>query len=88
MENQTCKQCRYFRQHYVLNSQMCVAVDCGHCVYPRIKHRRAEKQACDHFAEREMPEEYPDRDKVIHFLTTEFLQHVMRLELPPEIIDP
>ena len=49
---------------------------------------RAEKQACKHFTEREAPQELPDRSKVTHFLTTEFLEHVMSYELPPEIIDP
>ena len=88
MEEKICRHCKHFHQHYVINTQMCIAINCGHCVYPRIKHMRAEKQACKHFTEREAPQELPDRSKVTHFLTTEFLEHVMSYELPPEIIDP
>ena len=87
MEEKICKQCEHFHQHYVIDKQTCIAINCGHCVFPRIKHMRAGKEACKHFAEREVPLELPDRRKVAHFLTTEFLEHVMSFELPPEVID-
>ena len=87
MEERICKQCKHFRQHFVLDSQVCVAINCGHCVYPQIKHRQAKRKACEYFAEREVPLNYPDRAEVLHFLTTELLRYVLTLELPPEIVD-
>lgn len=40
MEENICRQCRHFRQHYVLDDQTCTAICCGHCVFPRLKNRR------------------------------------------------
>lgn len=85
MECQTCKDCTHFFQHYVLDEQSCTAVNCGHCKYPRLKNRAPHTPACEHFALREAPAPYPDRDAVTHFLTTEVLQYILRLELPPDV---
>ena len=85
METPICQTCKYFTQHYYLDEQYCSELECGHCVYPRLKHRNPSAPACKHYAEREKPPRLPDRKDVIHFLTTEFLQHILTMKLPPEI---
>ncbi|MBQ8835337.1 MAG: hypothetical protein IJ001_10535 [Oscillospiraceae bacterium] len=87
MECQTCESCVHFRQHYVVDEQRCMAVNCGHCVYPGLKHRRAYAKACRHFEERREPLSLPDRRQVIEFLTTDMLQHILELELPYEVVE-
>ena len=45
MENDTrCANCRHYMRHYVFmpESNGYIPVDCGHCMYPRIKYRRPE----------------------------------------------
>lgn len=50
MSEPTCKDCQYFRQHYVLFlDDRFTAVPCGHCVYPRLKHRKPDTFACVNF---------------------------------------
>ena len=80
----TCKNCIHFHPHYVLDKYSCAAVPCGHCAHPRLKHRRPEDKACTHFKAGTRP--LPDREKVVHYLTAEFLQHITTLALPPEEI--
>ena len=50
MEDPQCKDCKHFRQHYVhfLETRLS-PIPCGHCVYPRLKHRRPDTPACVHF---------------------------------------
>ena len=50
MEEPTCKDCKHFRQHYVyfLDTEF-RSVPCGHCVFPRLKHRKTDTPACCHF---------------------------------------
>ena len=59
MEPYLCKDCSHFRQHYILDASSCTAIDCGHCVYPRLKHRRAHAPACSSFALRDTPPPLP-----------------------------
>ena len=82
----TCENCAHFEQHYYLDAQYCGALDCGHCIRGRTKHRKASASACAHFQEREHPPRLPDRNGVIHFLTTKILQRLMEMELPPEVL--
>lgn len=85
MEQSICKNCIHFRQHYILDKHSCTAVSCGHCVQPRLKHRRPEDKACAHY--KAGTPSLPDREQVVHFLTTEFLQYITSLVLPPEDIN-
>ena len=84
MESQICKNCEFFLQHYILDEQRCTPINCGHCRYPRLKHREPGHRACSNFKLRNLPAAVPDRDRVLRFLTTEFLQYVLSLDLPPE----
>ena len=85
MSEPTCKECSHFHQHYALDQYRAYALACGHCSFPGLKHRQPNKGACKHFAKRSKPPELPDREEVIHFLTKEILQHILDLEIPPEL---
>lgn len=80
-----CKDCTHYRQHHVLDEQSCTAVDCGHCIYPRQKHRKPDARACSYYELRMNPAAMPDRERVVQFLTEEMLQYILSLNLPPEM---
>ena len=83
----TCSMCEHFHQHHYLSGNQAVAVDCGHCVQARMKHRKASARVCADFCERTKPSPAPDRASTIRYLTTEVLERIMALELPPEIVN-
>ena len=85
METACCKECEHFHRHYVLDTQSCTSINCGHCSYPRIKHRAPDHAACRHFCPRKDPVPLPSRERVLYFLTEEVLRHILSLQLPPEI---
>lgn len=61
MESKTCRDCRYFHQHYVwLQDGWYMAAACGHCSQNRLKHRRPYKPACEAFEEN-IPREKPPK---------------------------
>ena len=51
-----CKDCFYFRQHYVKRDDIFLEAGCGHCKYPRLKSRRPETPACGNFKPKETDE--------------------------------
>ena len=83
MPHFSCKDCRHFRQHYVLGESVATAVNCGHCVTARHKHRAADADACPNFQRGSRA--LPDRDGVVRFLTTSLLEYILSLPLPPDI---
>ena len=52
MKEAYCKDCIHFRQHYIRFGYRYDVVSCGHCVYPRLKHRKPNNDACSHFRPR------------------------------------
>ena len=51
-QEKTCGTCLHFRRHYVkLTDHIYNAIDCGHCVCPRLKPRRADTVACWRYEE-------------------------------------
>jgi len=56
-EIKTCKNCKYFVQHYVIHKRMHLArTNCGHCRYPRISVNSplkylSENACCKHWEE-------------------------------------
>ncbi|MCL2883966.1 MAG: hypothetical protein FWF49_00585 [Oscillospiraceae bacterium] len=52
MSPKICGGCAHFRQHYVKFGYRYNDIDCGHCVFPRLKHRDATAAACEYFKER------------------------------------
>ena len=84
MQQLTCLSCRHFRRHYVLDDSSAMPTTCGHCVAVRLKHRRIDTLACAHFQPRE-DAPLPDREKILHYLSTEMLDYIRSLPLPPKI---
>ena len=84
MDSQICKNCVYFRQHYTISDEHYSELHCGHCTYPRMKHRKPDAKACEHFEQRGEPLSKPNRRDVVHFLNTRMLEYIMGLPLPPE----
>ena len=41
-----CQECMHYRRHYVKIGREFYEIHDGHCVYPRMKRRRAEDDAC------------------------------------------
>lgn len=46
-----CENCKHFRRHYALDRDYCyfLALDYGHCVYPKLKKRDADIKACQYW---------------------------------------
>ena len=44
-----CRKCKHFRQHYVYYDRGYHWAYAGHCVYPRLKVRKPDEKACEHF---------------------------------------
>ena len=83
MKGPSCRDCTYFYQHYIIDTNRATPVNCGHCRYPRLKHRKADTPACGYFVRRE-GDDLPDRAEVIQFLTTDVLRQLLELSLPLE----
>lgn len=47
---QVCCNCEYYCQHYCLLNGTFQAINCGHCIFPRIK-ARCPDQTCEHWKE-------------------------------------
>lgn len=50
---ETYQTCRHFRRHYVKMGWRYDPISQGHCVYPRLKPRRADTPACPYYRPRE-----------------------------------
>lgn len=85
MKQHTCQECRHFYQHYVVDDKQCVAIHCGHCTYPRLKNRRPEMPACDHFIIKDPPASIPWHQDVTQFLNSALVQYILSLDPPPDL---
>ena len=85
MHTLTCKTCKHFHQHYILSKDYGATVNCGHCTCRNNKHRRADAKTCDLYEPPETPHTPPSRRETIRYLTTEVLEYILSLDLPPEI---
>ena len=84
MEQQTCKTCKHFIQHYAFHNGHIFRVYCGHCTYPKPKRKQPHTKACDNY----LPGE-PDEAAFVNkeYLSKRLLEYVLTLELLPEIRD-
>ena len=49
----TCADCIHYRRHYIRFDEFrFTEVPCGHCVFPRLKHRKPHTPACNNFKPR------------------------------------
>lgn len=49
MKKDCCENCVHFLKHYVILGNRLFVVNCGHCIYPRVKSRKPRTPACAHF---------------------------------------
>lgn len=49
MDNEYCKNCKHFMQHYGLNEKGIFRLYCGHCTLTRSKHKRPDQKACSNY---------------------------------------
>ena len=82
MDEKTCRNCHYFRQHYTLDKRKIFQVYCGHCTFARAKRKRPDVKACENFI---AGSPQADGFATIEFLSKELLEYLLRLELLPEI---
>ena len=85
MDKHICRECQHYRQHYLLDYDAAMPVNCGHCIFPRLKKRKPQASACQYFLSCANTVDLPDRDGTIQFLSTECLQRILKLPLPPTI---
>ena len=84
MENQTCQNCKYYRQHYGLDETGIFRVYCGHCTCARVKSKKPHQKACENFL---LAENRESAFATKHYLSKTLLDWIRQLELLPEIRD-
>ena len=84
MNEQTCKNCAHYLQHYILDNKGFCRVFCGHCTLSSRKKIDPYRKACDHFAP---GTEDSERFVKKEYLSKELLRYVLDMELLPEIED-
>ena len=84
MDNQSCKTCAYYRQHYTFDQRKIFRVYCGHCTYQKVKTKRPDAKACAHYLLSEAAEEaFATKE----YLSKALLEYMLELELLPEIYE-
>jgi len=84
MDNDFCKSCAYFRQHYTFDQRKIFRVYCGHCTYLKAKVKRPDSKACHNYLRAEAAEE---RFATKEYLSKQLVEYMLKLELLPEIHD-
>ena len=84
MDNNFCKTCAYYRQHYTFDHCKIFRVYCGHCTYQKAKTKRPDAQACEHYLWSESAE---NAFATKEFLSKVLVEYVLKLELLPEIFE-
>ena len=49
-EEEVCANCKHFYPHY--GPRGAYVINCGHCCYPRLKHRKL-NNTCEYFEKKE-----------------------------------
>ena len=84
MNEQCCKKCGHYHQHYALNQRKIFRVYCGHCMLYGKRKKLPDSAACDAFVPK-LPDETAFANK--EYLSKELLQYVLNLELLPQIAE-
>jgi len=84
MDQNTCKTCAYFRQHYAIDERKIFRVFCGHCTYRSPRTKRPYAKACENYVFAG-----PDESAFVskEYLSKTLLEYVLGLDLLPEIHD-
>ena len=84
MENNCCRECEHFYQHYAMDQRKIFRVYCGHCMLDRARKKRPDTIACEHFVAAP-PDEEAFATK--EYLSRELVQYLLNLDLLPTIQD-
>lgn len=57
MNEKSCKQCKFFKKHYIIKKKEYVETGFGHCSKGELKHKRPDSVACADFSEKQLTEE-------------------------------
>ena len=82
MNENHCKDCCYYLQHYTFDKHKIFRVYCGHCTLDRTRRKQPDAKVCESFIP-SPPQEAAFVSK--EYLSKELLQYMLRLELLPEI---
>ena len=82
MNDQHCRNCHYFLQHFTLDNQKIFRVCCGHCTFSRVRRKSPDSKACGNYVPG-LPQEHAFVTK--EYLSKELLKYVLNLNLLPEI---
>ena len=84
VEENYCRNCAHFQQHYTFDKRRIFRVYCGHCTFGRAKKKLPDAKGCVNFT-------YANCDEnafvTKEYLSKELLQYLLNLELLPEIQD-
>ena len=84
MDNNFCKTCAHYRQHYTFDRRKIFRVYCGHCTYRKVKTKRPDTKACEHYLLSETAEKaFATKE----YLSKALLEYMLKLELLPEIYE-
>ena len=82
MDNTFCKTCAHYRQHYTFDQRKIFRVYCGHCTFQKIRTKRPDSKACEHYSQAEAAEKaFVSKE----YLSKALLEYMLDLELLPEI---
>ena len=82
MNNETCKTCVHFRQHYILTEGRLMQVYFGHCTFSAPQVKRISNKACENYIYAP-PDEDSFADK--KYLTKEIIRRLFEMEFLPPI---
>ena len=84
MDNNFCKTCAYYRQHYTLDHRKIFRIHCGHCTYQKAKTKRPDAKACENYL---LSESAENAFATKEYLSKALLEYMLNLELLPEIYE-
>lgn len=82
MQQQICRTCRYYKQHYTFDERKIFRVHCGHCMKRHSKSKRPDTKGCQYYAAADS-DHTPFVSK--EYLSKALLEYMMQLDLLPEI---
>ena len=84
MEDQRCRNCNFFIQHYALKDGQLFRVHCGHCTFSRVRRKQPDTSVCENYKPGGANE---DAFVTKEYLCKELLSYVLNMELLPDIQD-
>ena len=84
MDDPSCRTCAHYRQHYTFNQHKIFSVYCGHCTYRKVKTKKPDAKACEHYL---FAESVENAFVTKEYLSKSLLEYILKLELLPEIYE-